>query len=47
MMNRVLALSTTALTTAAVAVADKNPRNFDTLRPKPGRRFDVGSTGGM
>lgn len=45
MMNRVRGVSTTALTTT-VAV-DKNPRNFDTLRPKTGRRFDAGSTGGM
>lgn len=43
MINRVRAVSTTALTT----VADKNPRNFDTLRPKTGRRFDAGSTDGM
>lgn len=47
MMNRVRAVGTTTLrTAAAAAVADKNPRNFDTLRPKPGRRSDVGSTGG-
>lgn len=37
--------STTALTRAAAV--DKNPGNFDTLRPKTGRRFDAGSTGGM
>jgi len=48
MMNRVRAVGTTTLRTAvAAAVADKNPRNFDTLRPKPERRSDVGSTGGM
>ncbi|KAL5239624.1 hypothetical protein ACI65C_007034 [Semiaphis heraclei] len=47
MMNRVRAVSTTELTTVAAVVEDKNPRNFDTLRPESGRRFDVqGSTGG-
>lgn len=39
MMNSVRAVSTAAV--------DKNPRNFDTLRPEAGRRFDAGSTGGM